>query len=179
MAESYDVIVVGGGSAGCIVAAEVAANPAVRVLLLERGEPAEANPETLTADGYKYAFANDRVILERFTTPQKGCGGRRLFAGTGKGMGGSGSVNGMVYSRGSRLDYAEWPRGYHWDDLLPDFEAIEEKLRVRPREATRFTEACIEAAEAAGFERKDDLDDGEICGYLGYERMSYEGDQRR
>src|SRR3954469_9220457 len=144
MADAWDYIVVGGGSAGCIAAANLAADPSVRVLLLERGEPAEANPETLTADGYKYAFANDRVILERFTVPQKGCGGRRLFAGTGKGMGGSGSVNGMVYTRGSKLDYAEWPEGYRWDDLLPDFEAIERRLRARPRDPTRFTEACIE-----------------------------------
>jgi len=179
MAESYDVIVVGGGSAGCIVAAEVAADPALRVLLLERGEAAEANPETLTAEGYKYAFANDRVMLERFTEPQAGCGGRRLFAGTGMGMGGSGSINGMVYTRGAVLDYEEWPEGWRWDDLVRDFESLESRLRVRPRPPTEFTEACIAASEAAGFARKLDLNDGTLRGYLGYEPMSYEGDARR
>lgn len=179
MAEAYDVIVVGGGSAGCIVAAEVAANPALRVLLLERGETAEANPETLTAEGYKHAFANDRVILERFTEPQPGCGGRRLFAGSGMGMGGSGSVNGMVYTRGAALDYEEWPEGWRWDDLIADFDALESRLRVRPRPATEFTEVCIAASEAAGFQRKQDLNDGTLLGCLGYEAMSYEGDARR
>lgn len=179
MPEPYDYIVVGGGSAGCIAAAELAADRRARVLLLERGEPARSNPETLTADGYKYAFANDRVILERFTTPQVACDDRRLFAGTGMGMGGSGAVNGMVYTRGSALDYAEWPEGYQWPDLVPDFEAIEARLRPRPRPPTRFTEACIAAAEAAGFTHKSDLDDGELKGFLGHERMAYEGDQRR
>ncbi|MEO7330451.1 MAG: GMC family oxidoreductase N-terminal domain-containing protein, partial [Minicystis sp.] len=179
MPEVYDYIVVGGGSAGCIVAAELAADGEKRVLLLERGEAAEAHPETLTADGYKYAFANDRLMLERFTVPQKQCGNRRLFAGTGKGMGGSGSINGMVYTRGSILDYAEWPEGWRWGDLLPDFEALEQKLRPRPRPPTRFTEACIEAAESAGFARKEDLNDGALKGFLGYEGMSYEGDARR
>jgi choline dehydrogenase len=177
--ETYDVIVVGGGSAGCIVAAEIARHPGTRVLLLERGEPAEANPETLTADGYKHAFANDRVILERFTVRQRGCGDRRLFAGTGMGMGGSGSVNGMVYTRGSVLDYDEWPEGWRWADLVPDFESMERTLGVRPRGPTEFTEACIAASEDAGFARKEDLNDGVLRGYLGYETMSYEGDARR
>ena len=179
MPEVHDYIVVGGGSAGCIVAAQLAEGGKKRVLLLERGEPAEANPETLTADGYKYAFANDRLMLERFTVPQAHCDNRRLFAGTGKGMGGSGSINGMVYTRGSILDYAEWPEGWRWEDLLPDFEAMEQTLRPKPRPPTRFTEACIEASKAAGFARKADLNDGELKGFLGYEAMSYEGDARR
>ena len=72
--ESFDFIVVGGGSAGCIAAAELARMTGVSVLLLEGGERAEANPETLTADGYKYAFANDRLMFERFTEPQAGGG---------------------------------------------------------------------------------------------------------
>lgn len=179
MPETFDYIIVGGGSSGCIVAAELAANPSLRILLIERGETAEANPETLTADGYKYAFSNDRVILERFTVPQKNCDNRRLFAGTGMGMGGSGSVNGMVYTRGSKLDYAEWPAGWHWDDIVPDFESIESKLRARPRAKTEFTEACIAASEAAGFQRKENLNDGTLRGFLGYEHMNYERDARR
>jgi choline dehydrogenase len=179
MGESYDVIVVGGGSAGCIVAAELAADPSLRVLLLERGEPAEANPEALTASGYKEAFANDRLVLERFTEPQPGCAGRRLFAGTGRGMGGSGSINAAVYTRGAALDYEEWPKGWRWSDVVADFEALESRLRVRPRPPTEFTETCIAAAEAAGFARKQDLNDGTLRGQLGYETMSYEGESRR
>jgi choline dehydrogenase-like flavoprotein len=109
--EAYDYVVVGGGSAGCIAAARLAEDPARRVLLLEAGPPAEAHPETLSADGYKHAFINDKVIWERFTTPQAHAGDQRIFAGTGTVLGGSGSVNGMVYTRGDTRDYDEWPRG--------------------------------------------------------------------
>ncbi|MEQ9646296.1 MAG: FAD-dependent oxidoreductase, partial [Sandaracinaceae bacterium] len=65
MIETFDYVVVGGGSAGCIVAAELSADPSVRVLLLERGDDALEHPETLRADGYKDAFANDALVLER------------------------------------------------------------------------------------------------------------------
>jgi choline dehydrogenase len=175
----FDYIVVGGGSSGCIAAAELAKAKGATVLLLECGEPAEANPETLRADGYKDAFANDRVIWERFSAPQASCGKQRLFMGSGTGMGGSGSVNGMVYTRGAALDYAEWPAGWRWDDLRPDFEAIERALRPHRRAPTDFTEACVAAAEQAGFTRKEDLNDGELGGVIGYEWMNYEGEARR
>src|SRR5690242_19886206 len=109
--DRFDYIVVGGGSAGCVAAGRLAEDPSVRVLLLERGDPPERNPETLRADGYKDAFINDRVIRERFTPPQAGCAGQRLFVGTGVGLGGSGAVNAMVYTRGAAADYEEWPAG--------------------------------------------------------------------
>jgi len=178
-ARDYDYVVVGGGSAGCIAAAELAEDPHHSVLLLECGAPAEENPETLRADGYKDAFANDRLICERFSLPQPGCGGRRIFMGSGRGMGGSGSVNGMVYTRGAREDFAEWPEGWHWDDLNPHFEALEAKLGIQRRVGTEFTETCIAAAESAGFRRKPDLNDGDLSGVLGYEWMNFERDTRR
>ena len=98
----YDYIVVGGGSAGCIAAAELAQDERISVLLLECGPTAEEHPETLHADGYKDAFANDAVIWERFSAPQAHAGKQRIFMGTGSVLGGSGSVNGMVYTRGAR-----------------------------------------------------------------------------
>jgi choline dehydrogenase len=173
----YDYVVVGGGSAGCIVAAELAHD--ARVLLLEAGPPAEEHPETLTASGYKDAFINDAVMGERFTARQRSAAKQRVFAGTGTVMGGSGSVNGMVYTRGARADYDEWPEGWRWDDLAGDFVSLEKRIRPHRRPATEWTEACISAAVAAGFSRKEDLNDGDLSNVIGYEWMSYENEERR
>ena len=94
-------------------------------------------------------------------------------------MGGSGSVNGMVYTRGDKLDFEQWPEGWHWDDVAPAFTELEQRLRVRTRTATRFTEICIQAAQQLGFRQKNSLNDGDLCGYIGYNDMNYEDDQRR
>lgn len=176
---TFDYIVVGGGSAGCVVAGELSQDPHVRVALIEQGERAEAHPETLRADGYKDAFANDKLLIERFSVAQRHSANKRYFLGTGRGMGGSGAINGMVYTRGAVEDYAEWPQGYQYSDLEPAFSAVEERLRVRPRPATDFTEMFISAAEAAGFRRSANLNDGNLSGVIGYETMNYEGDARR
>jgi choline dehydrogenase len=177
--QSFDYVVVGGGSSGCVVAGQLSQNASVEVALLELGERAEEHPETLAADGYKHAFANDALVLERFSVPQPGCGKQRLFLGSGRGLGGSGSINGMVYTRGDRADYASWPRGWQYDDVAPYFAQLEQKLRVRPREKTRFTETFVQSAEHAGFRRSEDMNDGDLAGVIGYETMNFEGDQRR
>lgn len=179
MSEIYDYVVVGGGSAGCIAAAQLADDSGCRVLLLEAGPAAEDHPETLSADGYKHAFINDEVMGERFTAPQAHAGGQRIFAGTGTVLGGSGSVNGMVYTRGDARDYDSWPQGWRWSDVAPDFERIESYLRPRPRPPTRWTEACISAAVACGFTRTEDFESGDLGNVVGYEPMAYEGDRRR
>ena len=179
MTESYDYIVVGAGSSGCVVAAELAKDPALRVLLLECGPDAEEHPEVLDADGYKYAFANDAVIWDRFSQKQPSVGKQRLFHGSGRGLGGSGSVNGMVYTRGAREDWDEWPEGWRWDEIESDFGELEATLRPHRREPTRFNEACIAAAETEGFTRSADLNNGDMTWKIGYEWMNYEGDRRR
>jgi choline dehydrogenase len=175
--EEHDFVVVGGGSAGCIVAAELAKQ--ARVLLLEAGPRAEEHPETLAAGGYKDAFINDAVMGERFTVRQLDAAGQRVYAGTGTVMGGSGSVNGMVYTRGARLDYDEWPVGWRWDDVQDDFRALERIIRPHRRAPTAWTEACIASARSAGFSVKEDLNDGDLSNVIGYEWMSYEGEDRR
>ena len=176
---SFDYIVVGGGSSGCVVAARLAESGAGTVLLLESGEPVENNPETMTSDGFKYAFANDRVMIDRMSVAQKSCANRTTYAGSGTGMGGSGSVNGMVYTRGDKLDFEQWPEGWHWADVAPAFAEVEQRLRVRTRAATSFTDMAIHAAEQVGFKQKNGLNDGHLCGYIGYNDMNYEDDQRR
>ncbi len=177
--KAYDYVVVGGGSAGCVVAARLSEDPSVSVLLLEHGDDAERHPETARADGYKDAFVNDRLVWERFSAVDPRWGTRRLFMGSGHGLGGSGSINGMVYTRGAALDYEQWPSDWRWPALTESFEALEATLRPRPRPATEFAETCIEAAEQAGFRRSRDLNDGDLTEVLGYEAMNYEGDARR
>ena len=178
MAETFDFIVIGGGSGGCIAASEIAA-AGHSVLLLEAGQAAEENPETLRADGYKEAFINDRLMFDRFSEPQAALGGRRIFLGTGRGMGGSGSINAMVYTRGAREDFEAWGTGWRWDDVVSHFEDLEAVLGPRPRPPTDFTERCLLASEHAGFRRKENLNDGDLSGVLGYEHMNYRGNDRR
>lgn len=179
MSESFDYIVVGGGSAGCVAAGMLSENPNMRVLVLECGPAAEDNPETLKAEGYKKAFINDDLIWDRFSDKQPESGKQHFFMGSGRGMGGSGAVNAMVYTRGCEFDYAEWPKGWKWEDCLPHFEAVEAKLRPRRRPPTEFSEACVASAVEAGFERSDDLNNGNMSDVLGYEWMNYEGEERR
>ena len=174
----YDYIVVGGGSSGCVVAGRLA-EAGFSVLLIEAGDAANKHPETRTADGFKHAFAKPPLMRYRMSTPQKQSGNRQLYAGSGWVLGGSGAVNGMVYTRGDKQDYEHWPEGWKWDDIAPTFAALEERLRPRPRAGTAFSQRCIDAACAAGFKRKDGLNDGELKDYVGYNDMNYEGEQRR
>jgi len=175
---TFDYVVVGGGSAGCIAAAELARTGAT-VLMLEAGDASETHPETLSADGYKDAFINDALMHERMSVPQDYCGGLQKFMGSGRVVGGSGGINGMVYTRGAKEDYAEWPEGWRWDDVVPAFDALEDRIRPRPRPATAWTTAALTAATQAGFRRSDNLNDGDLSGVMGYEHMNYDGDRRR
>lgn len=179
MTSSFDYIVVGGGSSGCVAAAQLADDPSVSVLMLEAGPAAEDHPETLSADGYKHAFINDSVFWERFSTPQRHAADNRVFMGTGSVLGGSGSVNGMVYTRGAQEDFVSWPKGWQWNDVVPHYEALEAKLRPRQRPPTRWTQACISAAQTNGFRFSEDFNDGDLSDVIGYEPMTYEGDRRR
>ncbi len=177
--ESFDYIVVGGGSAGCVVASRLAESGEASVLLLERGSDELQNPEILAADGFKEAFANDKTMLDRLSSKQGRLVRRSVYVGSGRGMGGSGSVNGTVYTRGDKKDFECWPVGWKWQDVAPAFQAVEAELRVRTREPTELTGRCIEAAAAIGFQQKNGLNDGDLCGYIGYNDMNYEGESRR
>lgn len=177
--QSYDYIVVGGGSSGCIVAKRLAEQADVTVLLLEAGQLAEENPISMVADGFSQAFATDALMWDRMSTPQSHCSKRSLYMGSGTGMGGSGSVNGMVYTRGDKRDFDQWPQGWKWADIESSFAAVEDTLKVKPRAAATFTDTCINAAKAVGFSHKDKLIDGELKGYLGYQTMNYDGSERR
>lgn len=174
----HDYVIVGGGSAGC-VAAGTLADAGASVLVLEKGPHADAHPRTLDADGYKDTFVNDAVFYDRFSEPQAKAGRQRIFLGTGRVLGGSAMVNAMVYTRGARQDYAEWPTGWRWDDVTSDFSSIEARLHLNRHAPTPYTEACIGAAEKVGFRHSADFHDGNLSNAIGHEWMNFEGGARR
>src|SRR5512139_3429786 len=102
----YDYVIVGGGSAGSVLAARLSEDPAVRVLLLEAGGTDES--PLVRTPGFAGLLWRNRFDWTYFTTPQAGLGGREMHWPRGKVLGGSSSINYMIYIRGHRHNYDEW-----------------------------------------------------------------------
>ncbi|MGY1704893.1 GMC family oxidoreductase [Geodermatophilus sp. SYSU D00697] len=173
-AEEYDVVVVGAGSAGCALAGRLTEDPSRRVLLLEAGGCDDALEVRIPAALYK----NWRTRRDwNYTTePQPGLGGRRLFWPRGRLVGGSSSINAMIYMRGAAADYDEWAEltgdpSWSFEHVLPLFRRMEDNargadrfhgaggpLRVEdPRSPHPWSRAAVQAAVAAGYPRNDDF----------------------
>ena len=176
--ESFDYVIVGGGSGGCVLAARLSEDPSVSVCLLEAG-------------------ASDRSLLIRVplgiallvpgrihnwafeTTPQPGLNGRRGYQPRGRALGGSSSINAMVYTRGHRSDYDAWAAlgnaGWSYADVLPYFRRSENNERIAdvfhgqggplnvadPRSPSGFSELWLAAAEQQGMTRNTDFNGAE------------------
>ena len=129
MADVFDYVVVGAGSAGCVLANRLTADGRTRVLLLEAG-PRDTNPWIHIPLGYGKLFARQDVNWAYESEPEPSLNGRRIFTPRGKVLGGSSSINGLVYIRGQPEDFDGWGiPGWGWTDLLPYFKKSEDQSR--------------------------------------------------
>jgi choline dehydrogenase len=172
--ETFDYIVVGAGSAGCVLANRLTASGKYRVLLLEAG-PRDRSPWLHIPLGYGKLFTNRRVNWCYATEPQLECYDRQIIAPRGKVLGGSSSINGLIYIRGQAEDFNHWRQignaGWSFDDVLPYFRMAEDNERGADalhgaggplavsdqRDRHPLADAYIEAAQQCGYPRNDDF----------------------
>lgn len=130
MAELYDYIIVGAGSAGCVLANRLSEDPRHRVLLLEAGG-SDRHPFVLAPAGFIKTFQSPRFNWCYSTEPVEGADGRRIFFPRGKVLGGSSAINGSLFVRGQAQDFDIWAqsgnRGWSYDDVLPYFRKLEDR----------------------------------------------------
>lgn len=184
----YDFVIVGAGSAGCALANRLSANPNHSVALIEAGGR-DSSPWIHIPVGYFKTIKNPALNWMYRTEPDPGLNGRALNWPRGKTLGGSSSINGLLYVRGQPQDYDHWRQlgntGWSWEDVLPYFkraecwEGGENELRggsgpltvSRSNRSWPIVDAWVEAAQAAGFPYNDDYNAQDQYG-VGYFQLT-------
>jgi choline dehydrogenase len=166
----FDYVIVGAGSAGCVLAGRLSEDPDVRVLLLEAGPP-DTKENVHVPLGYLQLATTD-IDWDYHSAPEPECNGRRIQLPRGKVLGGSSSLNAMVYIRGNRRDYDDWGvPGWSAADLLPYFLKAEDNERgasrwhgaggplpvSEGRSGNAMSRAFVEAGVEAGLARNEDF----------------------
>ncbi len=131
--ENFDIVVVGAGSSGCIVANQLVTKTKYKILLIEAG-PSDNNPIVKVPLGYGMTFYNKRLNWNFYSKRQKNLFNREIYFPRGKVMGGSGSINAMVYTRGIKSDYQNWNNNndlWSWSNIKRTYEEIEKKISNR------------------------------------------------
>lgn len=186
LAGKYDYIIIGAGTAGCVLANRLARDAGVSVLLLEAGRKDDYIWIHIPV-GYLYCIDNPRTDWRFRTEADPGLNGRTLIYPRGKVMGGCSSINGMIYMRGQARDYDQWAKltgdpSWRWDQVLPLFKKTEDyhkgaddyhgsggEWRVeKQRLSWEILDAFREAAAEVGIPKSDDFNRGnnEGCGYF-------------
>ena len=191
MEDTSEYIIVGAGSAGCVLADRLSASGA-DVVLLEAG-PSDLHPMIHIPAGILHLISNPKVNWNYSSEPEESSGNRRIHWPRGRVLGGSSSINGMLYVRGNPADYDGWAqmgcRGWSFDEVLPYFKKSEnyknggdEAFRSQggPLEVEDYntildlTHAFVEAASQAGHTKSKDLNGAQPEG-VGYSQMTRKG----
>lgn len=170
----FDYIVVGAGSAGCVLAARLSERPDISVLLVEAGGKDDGFWLKIPV-GYGKTISDEKVNWKYETEPNPALDGRRIYWPRGKVLGGSGSINGLIYIRGQAEDFDHWRQlgneGWSYDDVLPYFRKAEDQERGEDeyhdtggplsvtdiKERNPLCDALIESCEKIGIPRNDDF----------------------
>jgi choline dehydrogenase len=195
MSDIYDYVIVGAGTAGCLLANRLSADPGIRVLLLEAGGKDDYRWIHIPV-GYLYLMGNPRADWCYKTASEPGLNGRSLDYPRGKVLGGCSSINGMIYMRGQQRDYDRWRQmgntGWSWEEVLPYFKKHEDQWALEPdafeglherggewrvelaRIRWDILDAFRDAASQAGIPKVDDFNRGnnEGCGYFHVNQQS-------
>jgi choline dehydrogenase-like flavoprotein len=192
--QQFDYVIVGGGSAGCVLAARLSEDSAVTVALLEAG-PADKSVLIHCPAGLAVLAKNGKANWAFETVPQAGLNGRRGYQPRGKVLGGSSSINAMVYIRGHRSDYDHWAaqgnEGWGWDDVLPWFKRAEHNERgadtfhgsggplnvMDLRSPNLLRTAFIEAGRQAGLSVNPDFNGASMDGIGTYQVTQRNGER--